>query len=63
VSGDGCSNECIVESGWNCSGGSHTTRDACHYTIKPRYNAIISNSSHTIDIYFSQYVWLNYSAN
>ena len=29
VSGDGCSNDCQIERGWRCSGGSHTSPDVC----------------------------------
>eukprot|EP00347_Sterkiella_histriomuscorum_P013733 403363576 len=29
VSGDGCSKICDIETGWTCSGGSPTSRDAC----------------------------------
>jgi cysteine-rich repeat protein len=30
VNGDGCSDQCIVEEGWECTGGSPTNPDYCH---------------------------------
>ncbi len=30
VSGDGCSNLCLIEVGWICSGGSATNKDTCY---------------------------------
>jgi len=29
LSGDGCSEDCVVENGWNCSGGSLTSKSTC----------------------------------
>jgi large repetitive protein len=32
VSGDGCSNACSIECGWECTGGSANSRDICSQT-------------------------------
>lgn len=29
VDGDGCSMNCVVETGWTCTGGTTTTKDTC----------------------------------
>jgi cysteine-rich repeat protein len=29
INGDGCSSTCMIEAGYNCSGGSNTTKDIC----------------------------------
>ena len=33
---DGCSNECIVEDGWECTGGNETSPDTCKTSAAPR---------------------------
>ncbi len=35
MSGDGCNNECKVETDWACSGGNSTTPDSCISLIGP----------------------------
>lgn len=30
MNGDGCSNFCTIENGWQCSGGNLTHADLCH---------------------------------
>ncbi len=34
--GDGCSEECKIEPGFACEGGSPDSSDTCYYTILPQ---------------------------
>jgi len=34
--GDGCSEECKIESGFACTGGDPDSPDTCKYTITPQ---------------------------
>lgn len=29
LDGDGCSSKCLIEAGWECKGGSPSSRDTC----------------------------------
>ena len=31
LNGDGCNSKCLIEPGWNCSGGSKLMPDTCVY--------------------------------
>lgn len=57
VSGDGCDQDCKIEGGWQCRGGSDTTKDICE--VEPeqiirvdvtKYNNLIVEFSGAVSV-------------
>jgi cysteine-rich repeat protein len=45
VSGDGCSSNCTIEVGWECFGGSGSSKDSCQVHEFSAYFVIVIRSS------------------
>jgi cysteine-rich repeat protein len=56
-SGDGCSNDCKVEPGWTCSGGSIKSKDSCQ-PIKTQIKALNSTDWNHLNIEFTKDVMI-----
>lgn len=44
MNGDGCSNQCTVEEGWNCEGGSSAQKSRCKKFI-PDQTVLVSRGT------------------
>jgi cysteine-rich repeat protein len=56
LSGDGCSSNCEIENGWECSGGSLISQDECIDVVPPTMLLIRSKNSSILTIKFSEVV-------
>lgn len=46
VNGDGCDSNCLIERGWNCTGGSAFSKDTCNELCG---DGIFFKKDHTCD--------------
>ena len=56
---DGCSSACIIEDGWECSGGSEVRRDVCVDVVAPSMHIIRNKNNSLLTIKFSENVIYN----
>lgn len=58
ANGDGCNSKCLIESGWNCTGGSFLMPDTCRDIQSPTPKISLINKQNQIYISFDEEVRL-----
>ncbi len=52
---DGCNDKCEIENGWQCAGGSPTSKDTCWKLVPPYVvSAYISDKNDIITVNFNE---------